>query len=209
MPEAASLIVVLTGAVLTAGQLPAGQQTPTFQVEVDYLEVDVVVTDQQGRFVRDLKQEEFQISEDAKPQTISGFTVVDIPIERAARPLLADRPIEADVWTNAKPFSGRVYVMVIDDLHTMSERADRVRNTARQFIEKNLGANDLMAVVHTGAGGRGAESHQQHAAAAGGCRCHDRSEIAPFDGSPQRRVLPLEPDHGPEQRSRGQVAQGR
>jgi VWFA-related protein len=39
--------------------------------------------------------------------------------------------------------------MVIDDLHTYFGRTTRVRAAARQFIEQHLGANDLMAVVHT------------------------------------------------------------
>ena len=39
--------------------------------------------------------------------------------------------------------------MVIDDLHTYFGRTPRVRSAARQFIQQNLGANDLMAVIHT------------------------------------------------------------
>ena len=35
--------------------------------------------------------------EDGKPQTITTFTFVDIPIERADRPLFAATPIEPDV----------------------------------------------------------------------------------------------------------------
>ena len=51
--------------------------------------------------------------------------------------------------TNERPFDGRVYVMVIDDLHTLFGRSNRVKVAAKQFIQNNLGANDLMAVVHT------------------------------------------------------------
>ena len=43
--------------------------------------------------------------------------------------------------------------MVLDDLHTRFGRIARVKAAAKQFIERSLGANDLMAVVHT-AGGR-------------------------------------------------------
>src|SRR5712692_4371747 len=144
-------IVLLTGTVLTAGQAPAPPtpQPPTFKVRVDYVEVDVVVTDRQGNLVRDLKKEDFQVLEDGKAQTINTFTMVDIPVERADRPLFAASPIEPDVKTNEKPFDGRVYVMVIDDLHTRFGRSVRVKTAAKQFIERRLGANDLMAVVHT------------------------------------------------------------
>jgi VWFA-related protein len=105
--------------------------------------------------VRDLKKEDFQVLEDGKAQTINTFTTVDIPVERADRPLFAESPIEPDVKTNEKPFDGRVYVMVIDDLHTRFGRSARVKGAAKQFIERRLGANDLMAVVHTAGASEG------------------------------------------------------
>ncbi len=147
-----ALIVFIAGTALTAGQAPPPQpqsQQPTFKVQVDYVEVDVVVTDRQGNLVRDLKKEDFQVMEDGKAQTISAFTMVDIPIERADRPLFTSEPLVPDVQTNERPFDGRVYVMVIDDLHTRFGRSIRVKAAAKQFIERRLGANDLMAVVHT------------------------------------------------------------
>jgi len=109
------------------GAPPAQQpQQPTFRVQVDYVEVDVVVTDRQGNLVRDLKKEDFQVFEDGKAQTINTFTHVDIPIERADTTLVDPRPLEPDVRTNERPFDGRVYVMVIDDLHTRFGRTQRV-----------------------------------------------------------------------------------
>jgi VWFA-related protein len=145
-----ALIVFLAGTALTAGQTPTPQpQQPTFKVQVDYVEVDIVVTDREGNLVRDLKKEDFQVLEDGKSQTISAFTMVDIPIERPDRPLFTTEPLVPDVQTNERAFDGRVYVMVIDDLHTRFGRSQRVKIAAKQFIERRLGANDLMAVVHT------------------------------------------------------------
>src|SRR5713101_956416 len=141
----AALLVFVAGAALTAEQNPPAQpppqppqQAPTFKVRIDYVEVDVVVTDRQGNLVRDLKKEDFQVLEDGKAQTINTFTMVDIPVERADRPLFAESPIEPDVKTNEKPFDGRVYVMVIDDLHTRFGRSIRVKAAAKQFIERLL-----------------------------------------------------------------------
>src|SRR5262245_32935161 len=150
--KATALFLLLAGTVLTAGQSaqPSATQAPTFKAQVEYVEVDALVTDQQGNFVRDLKKEDFQVFEDGKLQTISTFTLVDIPIERTERPLFAERPIEPDVQSNERPFDGRVYVLILDDLHTDALRSQRVKVAARQFIERNLGANDLMAVLFTG-----------------------------------------------------------
>ena len=59
-------------APLPAAQQPDRQIPPvTFKVEVNYVEVDAVVTDQQGRFVRDLKKEDFQVLEDGKAQEVT------------------------------------------------------------------------------------------------------------------------------------------
>src|SRR4029434_24581 len=112
----AILFSLLAGAALGAGQNPGppppgapasappqGPQTPTFRVQVDYVEVDVLVTDQQGRFVRDLKKEDFQVFEDGKPQSVSTFSLVNIPVERPDRPLFAAEAIEPDVESNERP----------------------------------------------------------------------------------------------------------
>ena len=77
----------------------ASSQTPTFKAEVEFVEVDALVTDQQGQFVRDLTKNDFQVFEDGKRQTISTFSLVDIPVERYQRPLFSPRPIERDVQT--------------------------------------------------------------------------------------------------------------
>jgi VWFA-related protein len=152
----AAIMLLLAGHAIIAGQAPAGQtpaapqgpETPTFRVQVDYVEVDAFVTDAQGRFVRDLKKEDFQVFEDGKQQSVSAFTLVDIPVERAVRPLFAAQPIEPDVKTNARPFDGRIYIVVLDDLHVQPLHTQMVRRVMRKFILEKLGANDLMAVIH-------------------------------------------------------------
>jgi VWFA-related protein len=133
-----------------AGQPPPAQPPGvTFRVEVNYVEVDAVVTDASGRFVRNLTADDFEIYEDGRRQKVTAFGQVDIPIDRVERPLFTRREIEPDVQTNERPFDGRLYVIVLDDIHTHPLRSVRVKRAARQFIERNLAANDLAAVVHT------------------------------------------------------------
>src|SRR5437773_7618598 len=145
------LAVLGAAAIVNAGQAPPApaQQQPTFKAQVEYVEVDALVSDANGNFVRGLTKDDFQILEDGKAQTVSTFSLVDIPVERYDKPLGAALPIEPDVKTNERPFDGRVYVMVIDDLHTNFGRSERVKRAAKQFVQRYLGANDLMAIVHT------------------------------------------------------------
>ena len=145
----ASVAVV---ASLAAAQTPV----PEFRSEVTYVEVDVRVTDQRGDFVRGLTLDDFELLEDGKPRAIAAFNLVDLPIESAEADLSGRAtPPPPDVRSNARPFAGRVYVMVIDDTHTRFSRTTLARRAARQFIEQRLADDDLMAVVHT-AGPRGA-----------------------------------------------------
>jgi VWFA-related protein len=154
--------VLLSGLFLgLAGAGPHGQQAPpsavqpdrqvppvTFRVEINYVEVDAVVADKKGDFVSGLQQGDFQVFEDGKPQSITNFSLVEIPIERPETPLFAKQPIEPDVQSNVKPFDGRVYVIVLDDLHVDPMHTPMVRSAAKKFIQNALGANDVAAVVN-------------------------------------------------------------
>jgi VWFA-related protein len=147
---AVAAILVLTG-LLSARQARDAQfPALTFRTEVNYVEVDAVVTDAQGRFVGNLQRGDFQVLEDGKPQELVSFGLVNVPVERADAPLFVKQPIEPDVQTNAKAFDGRVYVLLLDDLHTAMQWTPRVRAGAKRFIERQMGANDLAAVVTTG-----------------------------------------------------------
>jgi VWFA-related protein len=144
------LLTIPIALSVVLGQSVPQQPPPTFKVEVSYVEIDARVSDQQGNFVRDLTQNDFQITEDGKPQTISAFTVVDLPVERHDPPLFKTAPIEPDAQSNLEEFTGRVWILVLDDLQTTPLHTQLVTAAARQFIRRYVGANDLAAVVTTG-----------------------------------------------------------
>jgi Ca-activated chloride channel family protein len=53
------------------------QQVPVFKTAVDLVNLGVTVSDRKGGLVADLTQDDFEISEDGKKQTIRYFTVGD------------------------------------------------------------------------------------------------------------------------------------
>jgi VWFA-related protein len=129
---------------------PDRQMPPvTFRVEINYVEVDAIVVDRQGEFVGDLKADDFQVFEDGKAQKVSNFGLVQIPVERAEAPLFVRQPIEPDVQSNVQPFNGRVYLLVLDELHTDALHTPWVRTAAKKFIQTAIGDNDVAAVVST------------------------------------------------------------
>ena len=152
---ALTLLGTLAQQTSPAPQTPPAPQPPvTFKVEVNYVEIDANVTDAQGNFVRTLTRDDFQLIEDGKPQALTAFSMVDIPIQRVDPPLFAKNPIPPDVVSNRTPFEGRVFVLVLDDLNTRFTRTPRTRAAARLFVERYVGANDVVAVVNTSGYGR-------------------------------------------------------
>jgi VWFA-related protein len=142
--------LVLATALATAQAPPTPEVT--FKVEVNYVEEDVRVVDRDGNFVRGLKQEDFQVFEDGKPQKVQTFGMVDIPNTRPRKPLYLGPdalPIEPDVAVNKQVLDGRLYLIVLDDYHVAPLRSQTVRNLARRFVLEKLGPDDQAAVVVT------------------------------------------------------------
>ena len=137
-------IVVMTATTAWAQQSFPG--TERFRTEVEAVEIDVRVTDKQGSPVTNLTAADFEVFEDGVKQDVRVFTPVKVPFEPRPRTTLT---IEPDVQTNRVPFNGRVYVFVLDDLHTHPLRTQRVRAAMRQFLDRYFGANDRAAIVTT------------------------------------------------------------
>jgi len=135
-------------------QQPARPPAVTYDVDVPLVEVDAVVTDADGRVIRDLRREDFEVLEDGRPQAIDRVHFVEIPITSATgRPSAGPAP--AEVRTNQQRFDGRLYVLLLDDVQTAAARAVRVRTAARAFVETRLEPGDLAAVVHVSGPGAG------------------------------------------------------
>ncbi|MDQ3213168.1 MAG: hypothetical protein M3Q85_10890, partial [Acidobacteriota bacterium] len=64
----------------TAGEPPPGDATqpPRIRTGINYVRVDVIVTDKKGQPVLDLTPADFSLSEDGKPQAIEAFDVVKV-----------------------------------------------------------------------------------------------------------------------------------
>jgi VWFA-related protein len=147
---ARAVALTVTASILGVGlvaQTPSTAPPPTFTVSVDQVDVDVTVVDATGKFVAGLGPEDFQVFEDGVPQRIGTFSLVDLPRERQQPFLVGGRPIAPDVRSNKNALAGRVYVLVLDDLNVNPIRSLYVRRSARQFVERHFGPNDLAAVV--------------------------------------------------------------
>src|SRR5262245_25365938 len=51
------------------------QDEPLLRIETELVQIDVVVTDKQGKLVRDLKRVDFELFDDGKKQEIAHFAI--------------------------------------------------------------------------------------------------------------------------------------
>jgi VWFA-related protein len=143
-------IGIALGIAVSAAALAAQQtEPPIFRVQVDAIEIDAFVTDALGNPVTDLTLDDFEVLEDGRRQTVTSFSLVNIPIDRLERPLYSPTAIEPDVQTNTRG-EGRVYVIAADEIDP--QLVPRTRQFLRRFVEQHFAANDIGAFVYVGRG---------------------------------------------------------
>src|SRR5215470_5413271 len=131
---------------------PAAPQ-PTFRVQVDLVTNDIVVRDEKGNFVPDLKQDEFEIYEDGVKQDISSMTVV---AGGKVSNLLAPPPPpppEGIILPPVKPrtdVSGRIFLFFVDDLHLQFHNTGRVRELFKKIAKELVHDGDMFGIVSSG-----------------------------------------------------------
>jgi VWFA-related protein len=139
--------VVLTGAAQDPAQTA---RRPVFRGGVEFVRVDVVVTDDKDRPVTDLTIADFEIVEKGRPQTITDFLYVDVPV--AKREIGDDVPVAPppDVATNELPSeASRAFVMLVDDRHLLTHDIVPVKRVMTDFL-RALGPDDQVAIAFVG-----------------------------------------------------------
>jgi VWFA-related protein len=120
---------------------------PVFRTGINFVRVDAIVTDKQGNPVSDLKQTDFEVLEDNKPQTVETFRLVKID---AIAPAYTQRSIRSreDEETAAADENARIFVFFLDDYHVRLGTSMSVRRPLVEFISNQLSPNDLIAVMY-------------------------------------------------------------
>src|SRR5256714_3024979 len=131
----------------------AGQEKPTFKVQVDLVTNDVVVRDDKGNFVPDLKKAEFEIFEDGVKQDITSMTVVTGG--RVNNLLLPPPPPppEGIILPPTRPrsdVSGRIFLFFVDDLHLQFHNTGRIRELFKKISKELVHDGDMFGIVSSG-----------------------------------------------------------
>jgi VWFA-related protein len=137
---------------------PAGDNDDVVRITTNLVQIDAVVT-KNGKAVTNLTEDDFEIYEDGKKQTITSFAYISnltkdpssASRDSASQP--APKKNEAGVPPTIpiqRDVSRRTVGIVVDDLGISAESMTHVRRQVRKFIAEELQPNDLVAVIRTG-----------------------------------------------------------
>ena len=162
------LIVILIGFGVAAqphAQAPR-QPATVFRSGTELVLVNVVVRDKSGAVVRGLTRDDFAITEDDKPQTVTSFDFEELDKAdassaaagtlqtEAAQVILPPKPAarSADVTPAAAPVKvdmrGRRLIVLFFDLSSMQpEEVQRAVKAAHDYVDQKLAPADLIAVA--------------------------------------------------------------
>src|SRR5258708_247790 len=129
------------------------QETPTFRVQVDAVTQDVIVRDERGQFVPDLRKDEFEIYEDGVRQDIVSMTMIHggrVTNLLEAPPPPPPEGIILPPMRRVNDTSGRIFLFFVDDLHLQFQGSGRVRELFKKISKTLLHEGDLFGIVSSG-----------------------------------------------------------
>ncbi len=147
-----------------------GQQRPEtapqddrLRITTNLVQLDVVVTDKDGRQVTDLRPEDFEVSESGKRQAITNFSYVANVGANATASSSTTQPVASSTTSGSslppavlKPERvRRVVALVVDDLGISFQSMNYVRKALQEFVDEKMEPGDLVATLRT-SGGAGA-----------------------------------------------------
>src|SRR6267154_3337296 len=130
------------------------EAVPTLATEL--VQLDAVISDKSGKLITTLKKEDFEVLEDGKPQQLSFFAAENhTPIDDLKNIDLTKRGENLDKQgTPSTIDSGRVILIVFDNLHMDASSSMRARQSLLRFVDENVLDGDRLAILTT-AGGYG------------------------------------------------------
>ena len=128
-----------------AAPLLQAQDQPTFKTGANYVRVDMYAT-VDGKSIEDLAAEEVEVLEDGVPQKIEAFEHVQV---RPAGPQEARREPNTVEQSRQMAAEGRarVFVIFLDTYHTTIEGSANMRLPLIRFLDRLLGADDMVALM--------------------------------------------------------------
>ena len=142
-------LIVLTATLGVAQQQTSPQSDDVLRINADLVQTYITVIDKKGHFVDGLAPEQFQLLVDGQPRPISFFERITAGSAREAQLTARTEPGPAAPNTDRSvpTVRGRTIVFFVDDIHLSLESLNRTRQMVRNFLDKEMGTADSVAIV--------------------------------------------------------------
>jgi VWFA-related protein len=120
---------------------------------VELITTDVIVRDNRGQFIADLKKDEFEIYEDGVKQKVISFTMTHGGRSynvAAPPPPPAQEGIILPPPRPANDAAGRIFIIFVDDLHLDFRNTGRIRDLFKKISKELIHDGDMFGIVSTG-----------------------------------------------------------
>jgi VWFA-related protein len=137
-----------------AGQQAVGQQgdapqQPVFRGGIDFVRVDVIVSDKKAQPVTNLTQADFEVLEDGKPVPIEQFKLIKVDGNaKPGGPPPKQIRNRNDEELEAARDDVRIFVFFMDDYHVRRGNSMSVRFPLTRFIQQQLRPTDLVGIMY-------------------------------------------------------------
>jgi VWFA-related protein len=135
------------GFILLFSLTSHAQQEDVVKVKTNLVNIDVIVKDKKGKYISDLKAEDFTITENGQPQKLEFF---DAPLTRneTSKPgeTAGATPTSTTTTTTATPTRNYV-ALVLDSQNTDITNLKQVREGAAKYIREQLTDADAVAIL--------------------------------------------------------------
>jgi VWFA-related protein len=127
----------------------SGPQQPVFRAGINYVRVDVIVTDRNGNPVDDLTVNDFDVTEDGKPQKVDSFKL--IKLDGGVTPTAEGPPRrirnDADEELEAARDDVRLFGLFLDEYHVRRNASVSIRQPLTNFLQAQLGPSDMLGLM--------------------------------------------------------------
>ncbi len=127
------------------------QPSPAIHSFTNEVLVPVVVRDSHGHSIGGLTKDDFQVFDNGKPQTITGFSIVHREGEATAAnsPASAPETGESPSVSQLNSPTQRFVVFLFDDLNLTFDDLPHVQEAAAKALDSSLAPQDFAAVLST------------------------------------------------------------
>ncbi|MGH9411558.1 MAG: VWA domain-containing protein, partial [Vicinamibacterales bacterium] len=168
-----SAAVAMAAFPAAAPQAPQGK--PVFKLNTQTVSVDVIVRDSSGKVVPGLTRDDFEVSEDGKPEQITSFAFEQIANKPKAatetadllataatrlkeetagvKPLAAPAPAPPPAAETPKPMSSeelaghRLIILLFDIASMQPDDVQRAVDSANKYVNTQMSPADMVAVA--------------------------------------------------------------